>query len=78
LIAMLLREPPLSYGQIGEELRIPIGSVGPTRGRCLHKLRRCPALVAFAGAAEKTAAPTPAAATTGIAREGRHDAVVGR
>jgi RNA polymerase sigma factor (sigma-70 family) len=68
LLAMMLREPPLSYGEIGEELRIPIGSVGPTRGRCLHKLRRCPAMVAFAGAVEGAAA----------AKEGCHDAVVGR
>ena len=29
-----------SYEEIGRALRMPIGSIGPTRGRCLEKLRR--------------------------------------
>lgn len=47
LVAMLLTDPPTPYEQISERLGIPLGSVGPTRGRCVHKLRNCPALVAF-------------------------------
>jgi RNA polymerase sigma factor (sigma-70 family) len=50
MLAMMLQEPPASYEEIGERMGIPVGSVGPTRGRCMHKLRNCPALVAFARA----------------------------
>lgn len=32
------REP--SYAEVGRELGMPLGSIGPTRARCLHKLRR--------------------------------------
>lgn len=32
--------PPTSYEQVAAELRMPVGSVGPTRGRCLRHLRR--------------------------------------
>jgi DNA-directed RNA polymerase specialized sigma24 family protein len=39
LISLLLSEPPLSYAEIAETLQIPIGSIGPTRARCLRKLR---------------------------------------
>ena len=28
------------YRHISDELGIPVGSIGPTRGRCLDKLRR--------------------------------------
>jgi RNA polymerase sigma factor (sigma-70 family) len=69
LLEMMLREPPLTYEEIGVRMRIPIGSVGPTRGRCLHKLRNCPALVAFAESLNES----------GSGRDGRHDAAaVGR
>ena len=44
LLRLLLEDPPPSYQDVSERLRIPVGSVGPTRARCLHKLRRCPAL----------------------------------
>ncbi|MET8153915.1 RNA polymerase sigma factor [Actinoplanes sp. NPDC049668] len=50
LVGLLLVDPPLSYEQIGERLGVPIGSIGPTRGRCVHRLRTCPALMAFLGA----------------------------
>ncbi len=42
LIEVLLAEAPPSYGEIAEELAIPVGSIGPTRGRALEKLRRDP------------------------------------
>jgi DNA-directed RNA polymerase specialized sigma24 family protein len=32
--------PPLSYSEISAALEIPVGSVGPTRARCLTRLRR--------------------------------------
>lgn len=50
LISLLLQDPPVSYGQISGELGVPVGSIGPTRSRCLDKLRASPALTAFIGA----------------------------
>jgi DNA-directed RNA polymerase specialized sigma24 family protein len=47
LVGLLLTDPPLSYEEIGARLGVPVGSIGPTRGRCVHKLRTCPALVAL-------------------------------
>lgn len=41
LLALLIHDPPLSYAEIGDRLGVPVGSLGPTRARCLHKLRRC-------------------------------------
>lgn len=38
LMRLLLHEPPLSYAAIARILRMPIGSIGPTRARCLKKL----------------------------------------
>jgi RNA polymerase sigma factor (sigma-70 family) len=48
LIALLAEDPPLPYAQISARLGIPIGSIGPTRRRCLAKLRRHPAIAALA------------------------------
>lgn len=39
LLQLLLLDPPPSYDEISAALDIPIGSIGPTRGRCLEKLR---------------------------------------
>ena len=36
----LLTEPEPSYAEISEMLGIPIGSIGPIRGRCVTRLRR--------------------------------------
>lgn len=44
LIALLIEDPPVPYAQISARLGIPIGSIGPTRSRCLDKLRRHPAI----------------------------------
>lgn len=38
LIALYLHEPPMDYQQITEDLGIPVGSIGPTRARCLRRL----------------------------------------
>ena len=37
--ALYLREPPASYETISAETGVPIGSIGPTRARCLDALR---------------------------------------
>jgi DNA-directed RNA polymerase specialized sigma24 family protein len=47
LIALLAEDPPLPYAQISARLGIPVGSIGPTRRRCLAKLRRHPAIAAL-------------------------------
>ena len=47
LVALLLEDPPLPYVEISGRLGIPIGSIGPTRRRCLDKLRRYPAVAAL-------------------------------
>jgi RNA polymerase sigma factor (sigma-70 family) len=39
LLLLLLADPPCPYGEISRILRIPIGSIGPTRSRILDKLR---------------------------------------
>ena len=39
LLEMLMADPPVSYAEISDELGLPIGSIGPTRGRCLAQLR---------------------------------------
>jgi RNA polymerase sigma factor (sigma-70 family) len=39
LSALHLDDPPLSYAAAAERLGMPIGSIGPTRARCLGRLR---------------------------------------
>ncbi len=39
LIELLMADPPVSYAEISDKLGLPIGSIGPTRGRCLARLR---------------------------------------
>ncbi len=40
LLRMLASDPPPSYEDISSALGMPVGSIGPTRGRCLQHLRR--------------------------------------
>ena len=40
LVRLLLADPQPSYAQISRELGMPIGSIGPTRARCLAQLRK--------------------------------------
>lgn len=37
---LFFESPPRSYDALAEALNIPVGSIGPTRIRCLEKLRR--------------------------------------
>jgi DNA-directed RNA polymerase specialized sigma24 family protein len=43
------------YAEISARLGIPVGSIGPTRSRCLGKLRRHPAIAALINADTSTA-----------------------
>ena len=56
LLLILLADPPVPYAEISRRLQIPVGSIGPTRARCLNRLRATPAIVNFlsvAGAYDK-------------------------
>jgi RNA polymerase sigma factor (sigma-70 family) len=50
LVALLIADPPVSYAEISARLGIPIGSIGPSRSRCLAKLRHHPAIAALVDA----------------------------
>ena len=39
LLELLMADPPTSYSEISDQLGLPVGSIGPTRGRCLARLR---------------------------------------
>ncbi len=39
LLELLMADPPTSYLEISNEMGLPVGSIGPTRGRCLAQLR---------------------------------------
>jgi RNA polymerase sigma factor (sigma-70 family) len=57
LIALLAQDPPVPYAQISARLGIPPGSIGPTRRRCLAKLRRHPAITALTAAEPASVEP---------------------
>jgi RNA polymerase sigma factor (sigma-70 family) len=40
LLSLLMMDDPLGYKDLSKLLRVPVGSIGPTRGRCLERLRR--------------------------------------
>lgn len=40
LLRILASDPPPSYEEVGAALNMPVGSIGPTRARCLDKLRQ--------------------------------------
>jgi len=39
LIRVLMASPPPSYAEVAAALGLPVGSIGPTRARCLQTLR---------------------------------------
>jgi RNA polymerase sigma factor (sigma-70 family) len=39
LVELLMADPPASYTEIANQLGVPVGSIGPTRGRCMARLR---------------------------------------
>jgi RNA polymerase sigma factor (sigma-70 family) len=47
LIALLVADPPVPYTEISSRLGIAVGSIGPSRLRCLDRLRRDPAIAAL-------------------------------
>jgi RNA polymerase sigma factor (sigma-70 family) len=49
LIGLLIADPPVPYAEISSKLGIKIGSIGPTRARCLQRLREYPSVAALIG-----------------------------
>jgi RNA polymerase sigma factor (sigma-70 family) len=47
LLVLLACESPPSYAEIGEMLGIPVGGIGPTRGRAIEKLRQTRAVQSY-------------------------------
>jgi RNA polymerase sigma factor (sigma-70 family) len=39
LVELLTQDPPLTYEEIGADLGLPVGSIGPTRGRSVRRMR---------------------------------------
>ena len=50
LLTLLIDEPSMPDTEISARLGIPVGSIGPARGRCLDKLRCDPAVAALTSA----------------------------
>lgn len=49
LLRLLIVDPPMSYDNISELLDIPVGSIGPTRSRCLDTMRSSPEISRITG-----------------------------
>lgn len=50
LLTLLFGEPTTPYDEISDALEMPVGTIGPTRQRCLAKLRANPALASLVNA----------------------------
>jgi RNA polymerase sigma factor (sigma-70 family) len=47
LMRLVTADPPVPYAEISLRLGLPIGAIGPTRQRCLERMRRHPELVRY-------------------------------
>jgi RNA polymerase sigma factor (sigma-70 family) len=63
LVTELTMDPPAPYAEVSARLGIPVGSIGPTRSRCLDRMRRYPAIAALIDAEPGARAPALAAAS---------------
>ena len=63
LVAELTMDPPPPYAEVSARLGIPVGSIGPTRSRCLDRMRRYPAIAALLDAESGAPARVMAAAS---------------
>jgi hypothetical protein len=43
----LFSDPPTPYTTISSHLGIPVGAIGPTRQRCLARMRQIPSVAAL-------------------------------
>jgi len=49
LLRLLVVDPPASYAEISDLLDLPVGSIGPTRARCLDTMRNAPEISRITG-----------------------------
>ena len=63
LVAMLTADPPVPYAEISATLAMPVGSIGPTRSRCLDRIRHYPAIAALMNPTSYSPEPVMAAAS---------------
>jgi RNA polymerase sigma factor (sigma-70 family) len=54
LLRLLMADEPPSYEEVSAALGMPIGAIGPTRQRCLERLRRDPSLAELRLGTEET------------------------
>lgn len=47
LLRLLIADPSPSYEEVSAALEMPVGAIGPTRQRCLERLRRDPQVSEF-------------------------------
>lgn len=47
LLSLVFGEPPTPYSEIADRMGMTVGGIGPTRMRCLDKLRQSPAVAAL-------------------------------
>jgi RNA polymerase sigma factor (sigma-70 family) len=53
LLQIVVASPPPTYDEVAAALGVPVGSIGPTRARCLDRLRGHPDIAGiFAGGAD--------------------------
>jgi RNA polymerase sigma factor (sigma-70 family) len=65
LLSLLLSDPPRPYAEISAALGIAVGSIGPTRARCLEHLRRSAHLDALVESPAPTGHPAAAGGESG-------------
>jgi RNA polymerase sigma factor (sigma-70 family) len=53
LTILFIMDPPMPYEDIAEHMERPVGWIGPTRQRCLQKLRLDPTVGALQGARQR-------------------------
>jgi RNA polymerase sigma factor (sigma-70 family) len=59
LLSLLISDEPPGYAEISVRLQMPVGSIGPTRARCLDRLRRSPRVAAVLDRAGRITAKGP-------------------
>lgn len=54
LLSLLLADPPVPYSEIAKILNLAVGSIGPTRARCLESLRNSPEIFRISSRVESS------------------------
>jgi RNA polymerase sigma factor (sigma-70 family) len=54
LLTILMADPPPAYADVADVLEMPVGSIGPTRARCLGQLRRSAVLASITTDAQRS------------------------